>query len=97
MGSWKLLVCGGNTGGSGVVSSQFLSVGGIRDQAFRTLKIKECFSCPDSHAKGPVANPQEPLDPFSSFRIRLSARTLRRQWGCQMSSERPKVLGFRSG
>jgi hypothetical protein len=24
MGSWKLLVCGGNTGGAGVVSSQFL-------------------------------------------------------------------------
>jgi hypothetical protein len=67
---------------------------GIRNQAFRTLKIKECFSRSDSRAKGPAAKPQEPLNPFSFFRIRLSACTLRRQQGCQMSSERPRALAF---
>jgi hypothetical protein len=54
------------------------SVGGIRNQAFRTLKIKECFSRSDSGAKGPAAKSQEPLNLFSSFRSRFSAGTLRR-------------------
>jgi hypothetical protein len=40
-------------------------VGGIRNQAFRTLKIKECFSRSDSRAKGPAAKSQEPLNLFS--------------------------------
>jgi hypothetical protein len=50
-----------------------VSVGEIRNQAFRTLKIKECFSRSDSCVKVLVAKPQEPLNPFSFFRIRLSA------------------------
>jgi hypothetical protein len=61
----------------GVVApaAQSMAVGGIRNQAFRTLKIKECFSRSDSGAKGPTAKSQEP---FSSFRSRFSAGTLRR-------------------
>jgi hypothetical protein len=34
MGSWKLLVCGGNTGGAGVVSSQFLRWFSLGTNAF---------------------------------------------------------------
>jgi hypothetical protein len=37
---------------------------GIRNRAFRTLKIKECFSRSDSRAKGPAPKPQEPLNPL---------------------------------
>jgi hypothetical protein len=48
-------------------------VGGIRNQAFRILKINECFSRSDSRAKGLAAKSQEPLNLFSFFRIRLSA------------------------
>jgi hypothetical protein len=57
------------------VSLEFreFAVGGIRNQAFRTLKIKECFSRSGSRAKGPAAKSQEPLNLFSFFRIRLSA------------------------
>jgi hypothetical protein len=49
------------------------TIGGIRNQAFRILKIKECFSRLDSRAKGLAAKSQEPLNLFSFFRIHLSA------------------------
>jgi hypothetical protein len=48
-------------------------VGGIRNPAFRTPKIKECFSRSDSRAKGPAAKPQKPLNLFLFFRSRLSS------------------------
>jgi hypothetical protein len=49
------------------------SVGGIRNQAFRALKIKESFSHPDSCTKDPEAKSLKPLNLSSSLRGRFSA------------------------
>jgi hypothetical protein len=48
-------------------------VWGIRNQALRAIKIKECFSRSDSCTKDPEAKSLEPLNLSSSFRSRFSA------------------------
>jgi hypothetical protein len=62
-------------------------VGAIRNQAFRISKIKEYLSLPKLLCEKPSSETQEPLNLFSSFRISLSAHTLRRLQNRQMSSE----------
>jgi hypothetical protein len=62
-------------------------VGGDSESSLSFTKNKSVFSCPSFYAKGPAAKPQEPLNPFLFFRIRLSTNTLRRQQSRQMSSE----------
>jgi hypothetical protein len=50
-----------------------VTVGGIRNQAFRAPKTKECLSRPDSYTKDPEAKSLKPLNLSSSFRSRFSA------------------------
>jgi hypothetical protein len=56
-----------------------LSVGGIRNQALRIPKIKECLSLPKFLCERPSSETPGALESFLSFRTRFSAHILHRQ------------------